>query len=194
MIKYIYSEVQLQQMQDKMIAYFKSHWKLFLAEGIVLVVLGILAILVPQVFTKFIVVSLGWILLLSGIFLIVRCMVVSSKMPGFWLWVFMGVIQMVLGEMFITNPLDGKLTLTMLMAIVFAMEGVSKISFALMMRPLKHWGLILVSGITALLLAIIIWLSWPGSANWLLGLFVGINMFFAGLSLIQISLHHKEIV
>lgn len=194
MIKYIYSEVELHQMQKKMIEYFQSHWKLFLAEGIVLVVLGILAILIPQIFTVVIVVTLGWILLFSGIFLIVRCLVVSSQMPGFWLWLFMGIIQSVLGFMFLANPLGGGLTLTMLLSIVFALEGLSKISFAMMMRPMTHWGLVLFSGITALFLAIIIWLSWPGSADWLLGLFLGINMFFAGISLIQISLHHKESV
>jgi len=59
------------------------------------------------------------------------------------------------------------------------------------MRPLANWGFILFSGITALVFALIIWISWSESAQWLLGLFLGINMVFLGWSLVKISLHHK---
>jgi len=61
----------------------------------------------------------------------------------------------------------------------------------LMMRPLANWGFILFSGVTALVFALIIWISWSESAHWLLGLFLGINMVFLGWSLVKISLHHK---
>ena len=57
---------------------------------------------------------------------------------------------------------------------------------------MAHWGFVLFSGITPLVLALIIWSGWPQTADWLLGLFLGINLLFAGWSLVKISLHHKD--
>ena len=192
MIKIENNMGEIKQMQQKLQDYFKTHWKLFLAEGIFLIFLGITAILVPHFFTVAIVVSLGWILVFGGTFLIVRALL-FFRMPGFGLWLFMGILQFVIGYLFLAQPLEGIMTLTALMTLFFALEGVAKISFALMMRPLAHWGFVLFSGLTALILALIIWMGWPGTAEWLLGLLFGINMFFGGWSMVNISLKYKDI-
>ena len=183
--------MDVKQIQHKMQAYFQTHWKLFLAEGVLLIILGIIAIIVPQFFTVAIVVALGWILLFGGVFLLSRALF-FFRMPGFSLWIFMGFLQALVGYLFLTEPLDGILTLTVLMALFFALEGVAKIAFALMMRPLAHWGFVLFSGVTAVVLAGVVWAGWPGTADWLLGLFFGINLFFGGWSLVNISLRHKS--
>jgi uncharacterized membrane protein HdeD (DUF308 family) len=183
--------IEIQHMQQKMLVYLQKHWKLFLTEGIIFIVLGICAIIIPHVFTVAIVLFLGWIILFGGIVHISRAFF-FLQMPGFGLWLFMGLLQVVIGYLFITNPVAGILTLTMLMALFFALEGIAKISLALMMRPLPNWGFILFSGITALVFALIIWMGWPETANWLLGLFLGINMVFLGWSLVKISLHYKD--
>ncbi len=182
--------IEIQHIQQQMQEYLQIHWRLFLAEGILFIFLGLCAIVVPQFFTVAIVVFLGWILLFGGIVHVSRAFVFAN-MPGFGWWLFMGVLQVIVGYLFITKPVAGALTLTMLMTVFFALEGVAKISLALMMRPLAHWGFILFSGITALVFALIIWISWSESAQWLLGLFLGINMVFLGWSLVKISLHHK---
>ncbi len=191
MIKIESNTIEIQQMQQKMQHYFQTHWKLFLVEGILLIILGFIAILVPHFFTVAIVVSLGCILLVGGIFLITRALL-FFRMPGFGLWLFMGILQSVIGYLFLAQPLQGIMTITMLMALFFALEGVAKIYFALMMRPLAHWGYVLFSGITALILAVVVWMGWPGTAEWLLGLFFGINMLFGGWALVSISLRYKD--
>jgi len=182
--------IEIQQMQQQMQAYLQMHWRLFLAEGVFFIFLGLCAMLVPQFFTVAIVVFLGWILLFGGIVHVSRAFVFDN-MPGFGWWMFMGILQVIVGYLFITKPVAGALTLTMLMTVFFALEGIAKMSLALMMRPLANWGFILFSGITALVFALIIWISWSESAHWLLGLFLGINMVFLGWSLVKISLHHK---
>ncbi len=182
--------IEIQQMQQQMQAYLQMHWRLFLAEGVFFIFLGLCAMLVPQFFTVAIVVFLGWILLFGGIVHVSRAFVFDN-MPGFGWWMFMGILQIIVGYLFITKPVAGALTLTMLMTVFFALEGIAKISLALMMRPLANWGFILFSGVTALVFALIIWISWSESAHWLLGLFLGINMIFLGWSLVKISLHHK---
>lgn len=181
---------ELQHMQQQMQEYLQTHWRLFLAEGIFFIFLGLCAIVIPQFFTVAIVVFLGWILLFGGIVHVGRAFVFSN-MPGFGWWLFMGFLQVIVGYLFITMPVAGALTLTMLMTVFFALEGVAKISLAFMMRPLANWGFILFSGFTALAFALIILISWSESAHWLLGLFLGINMVFLGWSLVKISLHHK---
>ncbi|MDP1770910.1 MAG: HdeD family acid-resistance protein [Methylobacter sp.] len=183
--------IELQHMQQQMQTYLQMHWRLFLAEGVFFIILGLCAIVVPQFFTVAIVVFLGWILLFGGIVHVSRAFVFQN-MPGFGGWLFMGVLQVIIGLLFVTKPVAGALTLTMLVTVFFALEGIAKISLALMMRPLANWGFILFSGFTALVFALIIWFSWSESAHWLLGLFLGINMVFLGWSLVKISLHHKE--
>jgi uncharacterized membrane protein HdeD (DUF308 family) len=191
MIKIDANSAEIKQMQQNMQRYFKTHWKLFLGEGIFLIILGIIAIVVPHFFTIAIVVSLGWILLFGGTFLITRALL-FFRMHGFGLWLFMGILQFVIGYLFLAQPLDGILTLTLLMTLFFALEGAAKISFALMMRPLAHWGSVLFSGLTALGLALVVWMGWPGTAEWILGLLFGINMLFGGWSLVNISLRYKD--
>ncbi|UOA09970.1 HdeD family acid-resistance protein [Methylobacter sp. S3L5C] len=185
------STIEIKQLKKQMDHYFQSHWKLFFAEGVFLIILGAIAILIPYFFTVAIVVSLGWILVLGGIFLLTRALF-FIRMPGSGLWLFMGLLQLVIGYLFLAKPLGGVLTLTLLMALFFTLEGIAKISFALMMRPLKHWGWVFFSGVTALILALIIWLGWPGTAEWLLGLFFGINLFLGGWSIVNISLRYKD--
>ena len=109
MIKIESNAIEIKQMQQKMQAYFQTHWKLFLAEGIFLIVLGMIAIVVPHFFTVAIVVSLGWILLFGGTFLITRALL-FFRMPGFGLWLFMGILQFVIGYLFLAQPLEGILT------------------------------------------------------------------------------------
>lgn len=184
-------DIEIKQMQQQMLNYLQTHWKLFLAEGIFFIILGLCAVVIPQFFSVAIVVFLGWIILFGGAAHIGRAFMFSD-MPGFGLWLFMGILQGVVGYLFITEPAAGVLTLTMLMTLFFALEGITKISLAFMMRPLANWGFILFSGITALVFALIIWISWSETAHWLLGLFLGINMIFLGWSLVKISLHHKE--
>ncbi len=175
---------------QQMLSYLQTHWRLFLAEGIFFIFLGLCAIVIPRFFTVATVIFLGWILLVGGIIHISRAFVFSN-MPGFGWWTFMGVLQMVVGYLFITKPMAGALTLTMLITVFFALEGAAKIFLALMMRSLTNWRFILFSGVTALIFALVIWISWPETAHWLVGVFLGINMVFLGWSLVKISLHHK---
>ena len=181
---------EITHLQQRMRIYFQKHWKLFLAEGILFILLGLCAVAIPQFFTAAIVIFLGWIILFGGAAHIGRALMFSD-MPGFGSWLFMGLLQVILGFIFITQPAAGVLTLTLLLALFFGFEGIAKIYLALMMRPLANWSLILFSGITALVFALIISVSWSETSQWLLGLFLGINMIFMGWSLVRISLHHK---
>jgi uncharacterized membrane protein HdeD (DUF308 family) len=185
-------QIDLQRMQRTLLIYLQRHWKLFLLEGIIFVVFGILAIIIPQIFSMGITFFLGWLLLIGGFIQIIRVVRIYS-MPAGGFWLVSGILQTIIGYFFVTEPAQGSLTLTMMLMIFFALEGLVQIYVALLMRPLVHWGRMLFSGVTALFFAIVVWAGWPTTGLWILGLLLGINMVLLGWALIKISLHHKVI-
>lgn len=182
--------IEIRKLQERILAYLQKHWKLFFAEGLLFMILGLSAIVVPQLFTLGITLFLGWLIFIGGLIQIARA-IAFFRMPGFSLWLFMGLLQAAIGYLLIADPTQGALTLTLLLTLLFAFEGVAKIVWALMLRPLASWGWVLFSGLTALIFAIAVWIGWPETAQWLLGLFLGINMVFLGWSLIRISVYHR---
>ena len=182
---------ELKHMQQQTLVYMQAHWRLFLFEGIFFILLGLCAIIIPQFFTVVIVILLGWLIVLGGVIHVSRALFFRD-MPGFGLWLGLGILQMVVGYLLIADPIAGVLTLTMMMTLFFAFEGIIKIYLALMMRPLPQWNFMLFSGVTALLFAAIILTFWSETEHWLLGLFLGINMMMLGGSMVKMSLHHKN--
>ena len=165
-----------------------AHWKLFLAQGIVMMVLGFLAVAVPILATLAVEIFVGWLFFVAGLF---RAVWVwrSRQTPGF-AWSFLAaVLAIVLGVVLIARPLAGVLTLTMVLVAFFIIEGIASIVDAIEHRQhLRSWGWVLFSGVIDLLLAYLIWAGWPSSASWAIGLLVGINMLFLGLSLVMTAL------
>jgi len=181
----------LKQVQQQLKTYLHTHWKLFLAEGMLFIMLGIAAITIPQLFGLAITIFLGWLIVFGGATQISRALYFKD-MPGFGLWFGLGIVQIIVGYLLITSPVAGLLTLTMMMALFFALEGSIKIALALMFRPLvPHWNLMFFSGVTALVFALIVLTFWSETEHWLLGLFLGINMILLGGSIVRMSLHYK---
>lgn len=168
----------------------REHWKLFLAEGLFFIALGVTAIIIPRIFSIGIELMLGWLLLVGGIAQVIRALNMV-KMPGFSLWLSGGILQTVIGYFLISAPTQGVMTLTFLLTIFFALDGMAKVYLSYMVYPLARWGGLLLTGITSLALAMVVWAGWHGSSTWVLGLLVGINMIFIGITLVNISLHHK---
>ena len=165
-----------------------AHWKLFLAEGIVMMVLGLLAIAVPEVATLAITIFIGWLFFIGGIFRTISVLQ-HRAMPGFAWSLLIAVLAILLGLILILRPIAGVLTLTIWLIVFFIIEGIAAIFLAIEhRRHLPSWGWVLLSGLVDLLLAYLIWDGWPSSAAWAIGLLVGINMVFVGLSLIMTAL------
>jgi uncharacterized membrane protein HdeD (DUF308 family) len=165
-----------------------AHWKLFLAQGIVMMVLGFLAIVEPNVATLAVTLFVGWLFLIAGIFRAASAWH-SRQMPGFGWSILTALLSVALGVILILRPMAGVLTLTMVLVVFFVIEGIFSIIAAIEHRQhLRSWGWVLFSGIIDLFLAYLIWAGWPSSADWAIGLLVGINMLFLGLSLVMTAL------
>ena len=183
---------EINQIQNNAHSYLRQHWKLFSAEGLFLIVVGSIAIVVPNVFTLGIILFLGWLLIICGMFQTVR-VISSSNMPGSMVWLLSGILQIVIGYFFVADPLEGRLTVGLLLSLFFAMDGVAKIYLALLFRSLARWGWLLFSGLASLLMAVIVWAGWPETALWVPGLLLGINLIFTGWALLSISLQHNSV-
>ena len=164
------------------------HWKLFLIQGIVMMVLGFLAVAEPNVATVAVTLFVGWLFFIGGIFRAASAWH-SRQMPGFAWSMLTAVLSVVLGLILILRPLAGVLSLTMVLVAFFIVEGIASIIGAIQHRQhLRSWGWVLFSGVVDLLLAYLIWEGWPSSVDWAIGLLVGINMLFFGLSLVMTAL------
>ena len=166
-----------------------DHWGMFLAEGIVLVVLGVAAITLPVMAGVATTVLLGWLFAIAGIVGLIASFRTRSA-PGFWWSLFSAVLSLLVAMTLLAQPLQGLVTLTWLMVVFFIFEGVSVIFMAIAHRNelSGKWQWMLVNGIVTLVLAAFVIAGLPGSLVWALGLLVGIDMLFGGASLIAIAL------
>jgi len=166
-----------------------SHWGLFLAEGIILVILGLAAIILPPIATIAFTIIIGWIFLVSGIVGLITTFW-ARHAPGFWWSLISAIIGIAAGVVLLLWPLSGAVSLTLVLIAFFVIEGIVSIMYAIEHRNqlTGRWGWMLVSGIIDLILAAIIFFGLPGTAFWALGLLVGINMLFGGAALIAMAL------
>jgi uncharacterized membrane protein HdeD (DUF308 family) len=167
----------------------RDHWKLFLIEGVVLVILGLLAVAVPIVAGLAVAILFGWLFLISGIVGLVTT-IAMRRAPGFWWSLLSAVLGIVVGGWLLVQPALGLVSLTYLLIAFFIVEGIATIMFALEHKGALsgRWGWMLVSGIVDLFLAAVILVGLPGAVAWALGLIVGINMAFGGASMIAMAL------
>jgi uncharacterized membrane protein HdeD (DUF308 family) len=171
----------------------REHWKLFLAEGIVLLILGVLAVAVPQLASIAATIMIGWLFLISGVAGLITTFG-ARHAPGFWWSLLSALLGIAAGMVLLVWPLSGVITLTLLLIVFFIIEGILSIFYALEhKRELTgRWGWMLVSGIIDLVLAAMIWAGLPSTAAWALGLLVGINLLFGGSSMIAMALHERS--
>jgi uncharacterized membrane protein HdeD (DUF308 family) len=170
----------------------RRHWLLFLSEGILLVILGILALLAPVIASVAATVFFGWILLLSGVLGLITT-IRARRAPGVWWSLLSALIGIAAGVAILGWPLLGTLSLTaVLIAFLFA-EGIVSIMYALEHRNALsgRWGWMLASGIIDVALAVLLFIGLPGTALWALGLILGINLIFGGWALIFMALHAR---
>ncbi len=147
-----------------------SHWKLFLLQGILLLLLGLLAVALPNISTYGIEQLVGWLLIVGG-FIRTASIIRRHHLPAFWWSLSSSVIAMALGVLLLTHPMQGVITLTIVVTVLFVIEGVAAIFVALEFRPyLRNWTWTLLGGLITLMLAYLIWEGWPNTATWVIGL------------------------
>jgi len=166
-------------------------WHWLLGTGIFTIVLGIAAILLPFVATLTIEALLAVIFIMAGITNILHAFQ-SRQSKGLGLRLLAGFLYGLIGIILLTFPLQGALTLTLLLAILFMIAGAFKIALALYLKPIPSWGWLMFSGVVSALLGIFIWMGLPDTARWAIGLLVGIELLFSGWAMTMFALSIRE--
>lgn len=160
-------------------------WFIFL--GIIFIIVGTAAIMVPAYASLALELILGWLLLFGGVIQVITSF--GSKSWGSFGWRFIGgIIYGAAGVILLTYPLRGLATLTFILAIFLIVQGIFRIIFSFQIRKQSQWGWVLVSGLLGLVLGIMIYTRWPASSLYILGLFVGIDLIFSGWSMVMLSM------
>jgi uncharacterized membrane protein HdeD (DUF308 family) len=166
----------------------KEHWRLFTVQGVLLVILGMIAVAAPQLAAVFTSAFIGWFLFFSGIFRTFS-LIRSTRAPGYWSSLLLAVLTAIVGFIMAWYPLDGAVTLTMLLTAYFIVHGIATFILAFSVKgETGRWVLLLISGLIDFLLAGLVIARWPSTALWVLGLFVGINMLLTGFAFIFAAL------
>ncbi len=167
-------------------------WKGLMAVGVLAIFVGCVAIVVPAVASVATAVFIGWILVIAGAFLVAGAFAAHSLGTVLWrlLWAFLTVI---VGLWLIVEPHNGTLTLTLVLGIYFLLMGITRIAVAFSARGQRNAGLLGLSGLAGLLIGILVLAKFPSSADWAIGLLVGIDLIFAGWTLTSVALVGKEL-
>jgi uncharacterized membrane protein HdeD (DUF308 family) len=171
------------------------HWQIFLTQGVIMVVLGVLAVVWPQISTIAVDVYVGWLFLLSGVVGLVS-MFLAQNVQAFLWSLLTAALSLFVGVLLLWHPTEGAVSLTLVLIALFIVEGIFQIAASLSYRDVfpDSWGWMLASGIVDLILAALIIKGWPSTASWALGLIVGINLFSSGLAVIMVALAGKTLV
>ncbi len=172
--------------RDAMRETVKRYSLWYLVQGVLLVVAGVLAVIYPVVSSVAVVVLLGWLLIISGALQGI-ILIGAGHVPHFWLQLISVILALLVGFLFLRDPAQGLLTVTLLLIVFFMIEGISKVVFALTIKPFPNWGWVLASGIVGMLLSAILWASLPVTALWLIGLLLGIQLISVGAAIAHLA-------
>ena len=163
-----------------------SNWGWFVALGVILIILGFFALSAVVVASLATALFVGWLMLIGGVIETVGAFW-SRRWSGFFLHLLSGVLSVIVGLLFVRAPVGAMLALTLLLACLLMVGGLFRIIAALTYR-FSSWGWPLFSGIIDVILGVMIWMQWPASALWVIGLFLGISLVFRGADWIGVGL------
>jgi uncharacterized membrane protein HdeD (DUF308 family) len=149
--------------------------------GILLIILGMAAVAFPFVTTIAAKIFLGWLFLIGGVVTIIHAFS-TRAWSEFFLDLLIGVLYLVAGGWLAFFPLTGIITLTVLLALMFIIQGVIEIGIAFRIRPHDGWIWMLLAGIVAVAVGVLLLAQLPSSATWAIGLLVGINLIMSGVA------------
>jgi uncharacterized membrane protein HdeD (DUF308 family) len=167
-------------------------WKALMVVGVIAIAVGCVAIVIPAAFSVGTAIFIGWILLIAGAFMVAGAFTAHSVGTVLLrlLWAFLTIL---VGFWLIVEPHNGTLTLTLILGIYFLIMGVTRVTAAFLARGRPNAGLVALSGFAGLLVGILILAKLPSSADWAIGLLVGIDLIFAGWTLVSVATVGKDL-
>jgi uncharacterized membrane protein HdeD (DUF308 family) len=168
------------------LAEFSRKWGWYLALGVCLVILGILAGGMATATTMVSVVVLGWILLVAGAGLALFSFL-TANWSGFLVTLAAGILSIVAGIEILSYPVSGAVAITMAIGTMLLVAGIFRSIASIVMR-FPNWGWALFSGLVTFALGVILLRNWQSTSLWFLGVVIGIDLILHGISWITFSI------
>ena len=164
----------------------RPRWGWLLALGILMVILGAVALFIMPAATIGTALVLGWLLVISGVIELIHAFRVR-RWGGLFLHLLGGLLGVFVGFLIVTHPVAGAVAWTLLFASFFTVIGLFRLIAAISLK-FPNWGWAVFDGIITLALGIMLWLQWPSSGLWFLGLAVGVSLLLRGWSYIMFAI------
>ena len=176
---------------DEVFGELKKHWAWMLSLGIVMVILGVIGLGMTVLFNEIVVMYFGFLLLFGSGVQLMQAFRAEAWKGRVW-HVLIALVYIVGGIIAITEPVIAGMTLALLIAWTLIVIGMLRLFMALQMRGANGWLWTLLGGVLSVVLGVMIINEWPQSGLWVIGLFVAIEILFAGWSQIMIALAAKN--
>ncbi|CAM5489065.1 HdeD family acid-resistance protein [Rhodanobacter lindaniclasticus] len=155
-----------------------SGWLIFW--GVLLLIAGVLALLMPAIAALATVLYLAWLLIFGGVFEIVYA-IQTRRFRGFGWRLFSGLLTLALGIALLVVPAAGVATLALLVGCFLLLGGITRCVMAFRLKPLPRWGWVLFDGVLSIVLSLLIMAGWPESSLAFIGLLTGFSLIFTGI-------------
>ena len=159
--------------------------------GVIEIIAGVFAIAAPAVAGGAVTVMIGILLMVAGFMRLIGAFMADSFGAGALTFIW-GLLMAAAGFYFVAAPGLGLASLTLMLAVVFFVDGILRVIMAFKMKPDGGWGWMLFGGVVTVMLAIMIWRQFPLSGAWLVGTLVGINLLFSGFTAISVASAAKK--
>ena len=178
-------------MNDEVFGELKKNWAWMLSLGIVMVILGTIGLGMTVLFNEIVVMYFGFLLLFGSGVQLMQAFRAEAWKGRFW-HILIALMYIAGGIIAVTEPVVAGMTLALLIAWTLIVIGLLRLVMAFQMRGANGWLWTLLGGVLSVALGIMIMNEWPQSGLWVIGLFVAIEILFAGWSQIMIALAAKN--
>ncbi len=168
-------------------SHVRAKWGWFVALGVLLLVLGVIAFANLFAATVVSVLYVGMVMIIGGVLEIVHAFQVK-RWGGFFFWLISGLIYGAAGVIVFYNPLLAAAALTLLLAVSLIVSGAIRAGSSFQLRPQPGWGWIMASGVVTFLAGLVFLIGWPVNTLWLLGIVLAVDLTFQGVSAIACGL------
>ena len=160
--------------------------------GMLLIIFGMLAVGSPFLAAVAVNVVIAWLIVLAGVVHLILAF--QAHRAGSLIWkLLVGLAYLFFGVYLILHPVLGVVSLTLVLASLFLVEGILNIILFFKMRPAGGRSWVLVDGIVTLLLGLMIYMQWPSSSAWAIGILVGVSMIISGVTRVMLSLALRKL-
>ena len=154
--------------------------------GVLLIILGTAAVAAPFLAAVAVNAAIAWLIVLAGV--VHLALAFHAHRAGSLIWkLLVGIAYVFFGGYLIVHPVAGVVSLTLVLASLFLVEGILDVVLFFKMRAMQGSSWVLLDGIVTLLLGGMIYMQWPSSSAWAIGTLVGVSMIISGVTRVMLS-------